>query len=182
MQHNKQCPHCSTRIASSESYCANHQYGCSEASCYSRISAISGYCLQHSEVCSGGSCYQRIASYQSYCSACQQQQREQNQLKSLVKANTAIAGDIKEVERFSTDWNKNLATVINSSNGYWVFLLVLDENRGVRGMLSTFNVALFTTFNVALFTTLLGVLMLITRQKNNKLHSPFPRRGTETVK
>nr|UYR50786.1 hypothetical protein [Morchella crassipes] len=54
----------------------------------------------------------------------QAQATEQTRLKSLVKANTSVSGEIAEVARFSTDWNQNLATVVNSNGNYRVFLLV----------------------------------------------------------
>jgi hypothetical protein len=52
---------------------------------------------------------------------------EKDKLKRLVKKRTDIPGEIEEVNRFETWWNKNLATVI--SNDYWVFLLVYEPKR-----------------------------------------------------
>ena len=48
--------------------------------------------------------------------------------KELVKERTEIPGYVEEVERFSTWWNNNLATVIAYYDGYYrVFLLVYDS-------------------------------------------------------
>jgi len=55
-------------------------------------------------------------------------------LKSLVKQRTNIAGNVEEVERFTTWWNNNLATVVAYYNGYYrAFLLVyVKEDNSVK--------------------------------------------------
>ncbi|RHZ35519.1 DnaJ domain-containing protein [endosymbiont GvMRE of Glomus versiforme] len=65
---------------------------------------------------------------------------EQAELSNLVKAKTNIAGNIKEVIRFKTWWNNNLATVINyHDNYYWVFLVVYEpEYRNIKENLTVF--------------------------------------------
>lgn len=71
--------------------------------------------------------------YKNICSSCEvnnkNRETEQTKLKSLVKANTSLNNPLS-VDRFSTNWNKNLATVVNDY--HWVFLLVLDENKEVK--------------------------------------------------
>ncbi|RHZ35887.1 Tankyrase-2 [endosymbiont GvMRE of Glomus versiforme] len=56
-------------------------------------------------------------------------EREKDQLKVLVKLKTDIPGEIEEVVRFETWWNKNLATVINDDGNHWVFLLVYEQGK-----------------------------------------------------
>jgi len=140
---------CLKRIAKGEKYCANHVKGCPSTNCFRRISERESYCSSHQKACA--SCLVRVASNQNYCLGCQeynrkreqkeslrvqarQQERvsEQNQLKSLVKANTSLNLPI-EIEKFSTDWNQNLATVIDANNGYWVFLVVYDKQPNNSG-------------------------------------------------
>jgi indole-3-glycerol phosphate synthase len=70
--------------------------------CSYRLTEGGNYCFQHTNKCAN--CSTRIADSQNYCSSCevqQQKETEQTKLKSLVKANTTITGDIQEVERFS---------------------------------------------------------------------------------
>jgi hypothetical protein len=120
-----QSSYCSERTASDKPYCSRHSKYCSERYCCERIGEKESYCSSHngSNYCATNGCYQKPSlSFFKYCSSCQtknnrvqQQERqkqaqrqqaqatEQNQLKSLVKANTNISGEIKEVERFSTD-------------------------------------------------------------------------------
>jgi len=79
----------------------------------------------------------------SKCWACNQytlaNESEQNQLKSLVKQKTSLTNP-QEIVRFSTNWNNNLATVINSDIGYWVHLLVYDKaSNSVKAFPTSFN-------------------------------------------
>ena len=49
-------------------------------------------------------------------------------LKDLVKDHTNIAGDIQEVTRFETGWNRSMATIITQTDDeYWVFLGLIDR-------------------------------------------------------
>lgn len=58
--------------------------------------------------------------------------------KELVKERTSIPGYVEEVERFSTWWSNNIATVITYYDSrYWVFLLVYDP------VYSTYRPAVF---------------------------------------
>jgi len=121
----------------------NHHtnYYCSEISCCNQVNFANSYCSQHKSICCGVSCNIRIAYCQNYCSFCKSKYdsrsyserlyNEQESLKALVRQRTSLTNP-QEVERFSTNWNKNLATVVNSSGYYRVFLLVLDEDGQVR--------------------------------------------------
>jgi len=52
---------------------------------------------------------------------------QKSRYKELVKEKTSISGYVEEVERFSTWWSNNIATVITYYNGsYWVYLLAYD--------------------------------------------------------
>jgi hypothetical protein len=135
--HENQCAECPRRLASWDKYCFEHWNGyckvidCSERTPNSRDSNHYIFCAQHGNLYGNSlSNYQEKKREERQQS--QQKATEQTKLKSLVKTNTTIAGEIKEVERFSTNWNKNLATVINSNGNYQVFLLVLAENRKVK--------------------------------------------------
>jgi len=80
-------------------------------------------------ICKFSNCYNSTNySWETYC---YQHNSESDRLKALVRQRTSLTNP-EEVERFSTNWNKNLATVVNSSGYYRVFLLVLDENRQVK--------------------------------------------------
>jgi hypothetical protein len=147
---------CPLRIAEKASYCCNHrkvcaklgcnnrisdgiytlfcidhkEFNCSTNGCYQTVKIRDSYCSNHSQYCQNSSfCYNRVANYQTYCNSCQQQQNEQTKLKSLVKTNTSLNNPLS-VDRFSTNWNNNLATVVNDY--HWVFLLVLDEDKKVK--------------------------------------------------
>lgn len=129
---------CDKRVSDnifSSRFCSEHkEYNCSANNCHMAVSYSGDYCSFHGNICQESSCANRIANYQTYCSNCQQRQEkeaEQSRLKELVKANTFLTNP-QEVERFSTYWNKNLATVVNSNSNYAVFLLVLDENNSVK--------------------------------------------------
>lgn len=54
---------------------------------------------------------------QNYCpgkrEAYGQRKQELDKLKPLVKQRTSIPGEIYQVDRFETWWNKNLATAVN---------------------------------------------------------------------
>ena len=63
---------------------------------------------------------------------------QKERYKELVKERTSIPGTIKEVERFNTWWNNNIATVITYYNDYYrTFLLVYDP------VYSTYQPAVF---------------------------------------
>jgi len=87
-------------------------------------------------ICKFSNCYNSTSLnnyvWESYCYQ-HYNNNEQNRLKSLVCQKTPLSNP-QEVERFSTWWNKNLATVVSYYDGYYrVFLLVLDsENNSVK--------------------------------------------------
>jgi hypothetical protein len=55
---------------------------------------------------------------------------QKERYKELAKQKTSIPGTIYEVDRFSTWWNNNLATVVSYYNGYYhVFLLVYVKEK-----------------------------------------------------
>ena len=113
-------------------YHSNYNY-CRESSCLTKVYGGSQYCSSHSHYghyCLANSCYNKIPSYQTYCSL----HNENDELKSLVKNRTNISGNVEEVERFTTWWNNNLATVIAYYDGYYrAFLLVyVKENDSVK--------------------------------------------------
>nr|UYR50791.1 hypothetical protein [Morchella crassipes] len=132
---------CSNRTAASQDYCSQHSKRCQESYCSERVASGKDYCSSHGSYCRGISCYRRVSSRGDYCFGCEtanrererQQQREvqakaseQNRLKSLVKANTSISGEIREVERFSPWFNPNCATVIAENDNYAIWLIVYE--------------------------------------------------------
>ena len=70
---------------------------------------------------------------QNYCpgkrEAYGQRKQELDKLKPLVKQRTSIPGEIYQVDRFETWWNKNLATAVNRHHDgcCWVHLIVYDQ-------------------------------------------------------
>jgi hypothetical protein len=102
--HRNECQqsNCSKRIVYRDKNCYEHAPVCRNLNCSYRLTEGGNYCFQHTNKCAN--CSTRIADSQNYCSSCevqQQKETEQTKLKSLVKANTTITGDIQEVERFS---------------------------------------------------------------------------------
>jgi hypothetical protein len=118
---------CKDKVITADGYCQYHENQCAE--CPRRLASRDKYCFEHSNShCKVDYCYQQTPNYHNsnhyiYCEQHaklygnspsnsqekkreerqQAQETEQTKLKSLVKANTAIAGEIKEVERFSTN-------------------------------------------------------------------------------
>jgi hypothetical protein len=121
--HENQCAECSERVDGRDKYCSQHWNGyckvmdCSERTPNPHNSNHYIFCEQHAKLYGNS-----LSNYQEKKREEKQQRQqkatEQTKLKSLVKANTAISGVIKEVERFSTDWNKNLATAITENSNY----------------------------------------------------------------
>jgi hypothetical protein len=52
---------------------------------------------------------------------------QKERYKELAKQKTSILGTIYEVDRFSTWWNNNLATVVSYYNGYYHVFLLLNS-------------------------------------------------------
>jgi len=142
-----QASSCSDRTASDKTYCSKHSKYCSESDCSQRIGEWQSYCSSHNgSYCRGISCYKKVSSSETYCFSCgitnrvreerqqaQAKASEQNQLKSLVKSNTSIAGTIQEVERFSPWFNPNCATVIAENNNYALYLVVYEPATKAMG-------------------------------------------------
>nr|UYR51073.1 hypothetical protein [Morchella crassipes] len=134
--HANQCTYCSTRIAREENYCSEHQdqvcLYCQDlipsnpyrlfTPIYS-ISSSNQYC---SPRCADMHRYSGYSIIRPRINQAPSQPTEPDRLNSLVKNRTSISGEIKEVVRFATNWNNNLATAIN--NGHWVFFLVYDQD------------------------------------------------------
>ena len=137
-QTNEQANYCQTTNCyekTNANYCSFHQEICQVAGCNQRISVFKAgwnkYCERHDKKCQN--CSNRIAVNQRICSNCTQkieteikEALKEQQLKDLVKANTTITGEIKEVERFSPWFNPNCATVIAENNNYALYLVVYE--------------------------------------------------------
>ena len=134
---------CSERVVETYRYCSKHRWACENFRCPNRRSCSKSICdsCVNTDLCLED-CGTRIPKYTLYCSNCQKKnelklliKREQDQLKSLVKQKTSIVGDIEEVTRFTTWWNKeNIATIITEiNNSYWVFLGVIDRKPNSYG-------------------------------------------------
>jgi len=129
--HENKCAECSERVDGRDKYCFKHWNGyCKVIDCHqqtpnSRDSNHYIYCEQHAKLYGNSlSNYQNIQ--QEKTQRKQQKETEQTKLKSLVKANTTITGEIKEVERFSPWFNPNCATVIAEHGNYLVYLVVYE--------------------------------------------------------
>ena len=146
---------CSARISWKLSFCEMHSLVCKENSCSLRTSRRKLYCLEHREICQvsfsrcpiripanttycahhqtyrlcyeSPTCQEEILVSETHCSYHQEQRSEQANLKSIVESKLPYLSSPKEVVRFTTWWNNNLATVVNYNSGYWVFLVVYDN-------------------------------------------------------